>query len=661
MFRPVAMTKVSVLVHADCVDRLAVALGRAGFVHLIDAVTQSRTRLLAGVDRSTELQELEALNQRCTYLMESLSIAPAAGEERPPVPTDVAWRRETQTYLESLTDTYQSLDEAINRLIAESGTLLLQHERLESHPLKKIRLDDLRDLDFLYVQTGRLARPVAESIAQSLGERALILHEERRVGEEPVLVICSRKNRWAVDSELNKVGFKSDTPADAGAATVTEALEQSTSRLDEVRQALSKHRIDLFRLAAENRGRVQAVHRQLQAALAVGRAQQQFGRTATLYCICGWIPAHRRAELADVVREATGGSGVIDEVPAARDEFVREGREQVPTQFAPLAVLRPFQQLVAMFGAPRYDDIEPSIFVALSFVLMFGLMFGDVGQGLVIALGGLYLRHTRRPSLARFRDAGYLLLLCGASAVLFGFLYGSVFGYEDLFHGIWLSPLRDVMRLLKATVIVGIVCISIGIILNIINKIRAADYLNGIFDKFGVIGIVFYWGAIGLGVKAAVAGRISRGEVLLIVILPLAILFVREPLYNLITRRKRLLHEDIVTFLMQSAIEVMETVTVFLGSTVSFVRVGAFALSHAAVCLAIYALVDAIRGAPLGGFWAVLMIVFGNLFVILLEGMVVGIQGVRLQYYELFSKYFAGDGLSYQPFSLNPTDTQQKE
>jgi V/A-type H+-transporting ATPase subunit I len=206
-----------------------------------------------------------------------------------------------------------------------------------------------------------------------------------------------------------------------------------------------------------------------------------------------------------------------------------------------------------------------------------------------------------------------------------------------------------------------VVCISVGIILNIVNKLRSRDYFAGFFDKFGVIGILFYWGAIGLGLKAVVAGKISGREVLLVIILPLVILFLREPLYNLLSRKKTLLHEDIFSFTMSAAVEVMETVTVFLGSTVSFVRIGAFALSHAALCLAIYAVVETLQGVPARGFWAFLVIAVGNVFVILLEGMIVSIQGIRLQYYELFTKYFPGDGVLYEPFSLKVTATEEKK
>jgi V/A-type H+/Na+-transporting ATPase subunit I len=289
------------------------------------------------------------------------------------------------------------------------------------------------------------------------------------------------------------------------------------------------------------------------------------------------------------------------------------------------------------------------------------VMFGDLGQGAVLALAGAGLLRARSPALARFRDSGYLLLFCGLSAMAFGLLEGSVFGYEGWLPALWMHPLEDVMALFKLAVGIGIVCISIGIGINIVNKLRARRYFEGIFDKFGVIGILFYWGSLGLGLKAARAGTLSAGEILFVVVLPLALLFMREPLYNLLTRQRHLLHGDLFSYGLESAIEIMETVTTFLGSTVSFVRVGAFALSHAALCLAIYSVVDILRGVPGSGLWSLLVIVLGNVLVMLLEGMVVMIQGIRLQYYELFSKYFAGDGVLYAPFQIGPVEQTKEE
>ena len=252
-----------------------------------------------------------------------------------------------------------------------------------------------------------------------------------------------------------------------------------------------------------------------------------------------------------------------------------------------------------------------------------------------------------------------LLMVCGTSSTIFGFLYGSVFGYENetLLHPLWLSPMRDVTRLLTAAVVFGIGSISLAIIINIINKIRSRRYFESVFDKFGVIGIVFYWGALGLGLKAARAGALDAAHIVLVIVVPLGLLFIREPLHNLLRRRRRLLHGDPFSFVLEACIETMETVTAFLGSTVSFVRVGAFALSHAALCFAIYSVADIMKTLPAGGLWAVIVLVLGNILVILMEGMVAMIQGVRLQYYELFSKYFAGDGLPYRPFELQePAD-----
>jgi V/A-type H+-transporting ATPase subunit I len=126
-------------------------------------------------------------------------------------------------------------------------------------------------------------------------------------------------------------------------------------------------------------------------------------------------------------------------------------------------------------------------------------------------------------------------------------------------------------------------------------------------------------------------------------------------LHNLLHKRK-LLHSDPFSFVLEACIETLETLTAFLGSTVSFARVGAFALSHAALCLAIFSVADILRALPVGGLWAAIVLVLGNLLVIVMEGMVAMIQGVRLEYYELFSKYFAGDGVAYHPFELQKMD-----
>jgi len=644
------MCKLNVLILGKYVTPLTRALGSLGLVHLVDAVSQSPHQLLDGVDREPDIRAIEHLGERCRALLEALGVdaqTPVA-----PVSFDQA---HIETLLQEAEAKYRQIDEHIQSLVRDSGLLSKDAARLRRYPVQGIRIDAVRQLSLLYIVTGRLAPALVPVAEAALGEQGLILHDDddpARRGN--VLVLASRRNRWAVDAELAKIGFAKEEPPEQAQASAGEEGKGLDNRLQAVRQDIEAGRRAMTALMAEYGGPLLAARQQLAGTLAVLRAQQSFGRSTLLYCVSGWVPRENEAAVRRLVEDVTGGTGLVEVLDPKEDARVSEGREAVPVKFTPNRWLRPFQGLITNFGAPRYNEIDPSLFVAISFVIMFGIMFGDVGQGMCITLLGLWLRQTRRPSLAAFRDGGVLLMLCGLSATAFGFSYGSVFGYENprVFKPLWLSPLHDVTRLLGTAIVLGIVCISLAIVINIINRVRNRRWFESVFDKFGVLGIIFYWGALGIGLKAAKAGELNAAQFVWVVIVPLALLFVREPLHNLLHRRKAL-HGDIFSFFLEACIETMETVTAFLGSTVSFVRVGAFALSHAALCLAIYSVVDIIQRLPGGGLWSVLVLVFGNLLVIFMEGMVAMIQGVRLQYYELFSKYFAGDGTLYQPFTLS--------
>jgi V/A-type H+/Na+-transporting ATPase subunit I len=649
MFRPVRMCKVNVLILGKYVGPLTRALGSQGLVHLVDAVSQSEQHLLDGVDREAAIREIERLSERCNRLIETLGVGPQT-----PAAALSCDRAQIVALLDDVQARQRRVDERLQTLLRDSGLLSKDAARLRGYPVQDVRADALRQLSLLYIVSGRLAPaliPVAEA---TLGDQMVLLHGDQDPARQgTVLVLASRRNHWNVDAELARLGFVQEDLPEQVADSAAEEQRTIERRLAAVRVEAEAASGEMKALVRECGGRLAAARQQLRGTLAVLKAQQSFGHSTLLYCISGWVPRVHEAAVRRVVDEVTGGTGLVELVEAEEDERVRHGQEEVPVQFVPNRWLQPFQGLIGNFGAPRYNEVDPSLFVASSFVLMFGLMFGDVGQGLAVALLGLWLRRTRRPALAAWRQGGVLLLLCGLSAMAFGFCYGSVFGYENalLFKPLWLSPLRDVTRLLSAAIVVGIACISVAVVINIINRVRNRRWFESVFDKFGVLGIIFYWGALGIGLKAAKAGNLDASQFVLLVILPLALLFVREPLHNLLHRRSAL-HGDLVSFFLESCIEIMETVTAFLGSTVSFVRVGAFALSHAALCLAIYSVVDILQRLPGGGVWSAVVLVFGNLLVIFMEGMVAMIQGVRLEYYELFSKYFAGDGTLYHPFTL---------
>jgi V/A-type H+-transporting ATPase subunit I len=269
------------------------------------------------------------------------------------------------------------------------------------------------------------------------------------------------------------------------------------------------------------------------------------------------------------------------------------------------------------------------------------------------------------------KDLAFIVGACGLSSVVLGtFFTGSYFGHS-LRHMGWrwtldFEPLRlganagtdagdSAMRYLLLAIILGVALISLGLVLNILNRFRARDYEGMVLGRFGLAGIVFYWGVLALVIKFVVAGAGPADVWLgLLVGVPLVLVALHEPVFALLTGRRPLFHEGPLVGLFESALEVLETVMVFASNTFSFLRVAAFALSHTALCFTTFVLEDIVgQHLPLGAVWAVLVFMVGTVVIVGLEGLIVAIQVFRLEYYEFFTKFFRGEGHAFRPFRLN--------
>jgi V/A-type H+-transporting ATPase subunit I len=295
--------------------------------------------------------------------------------------------------------------------------------------------------------------------------------------------------------------------------------------------------------------------------------------------------------------------------------------------------------------------------VAISYILMFGLMFGDVGHGLVFVLGGAFML-MRGP--AKAKDFGLLLLFAGSSSMVFGIVYGSYFGIGLFKHyALWHDPLEgDPIRLMYLTIGFGVAMISLGLILNVINRFRQGDVIGGFLDKFGIAGLLFYWGALALLTKTAFFT--SRGllglSIALFLGIPLAGWAVKEPIEYLLARRsggRSEAHEGMTAAVTESFVGAFEAVLSYLANTISFVRLAAYAMSHAALLVAAFMLAAQVKDFQIGGsVWSIVVIVLGNLIAIILEGIIASVQALRLEYYEFFGKFFSGSGQPFEPFRL---------
>ncbi len=321
-----------------------------------------------------------------------------------------------------------------------------------------------------------------------------------------------------------------------------------------------------------------------------------------------------------------------------------EGNAKIcpPTRLKNPGILKPFEMFVEMYGLPAYNEMDPTLFIALTYTLMFGIMFGDVGQGACLMIGGLLLYR-----LKRLRLAG-IVGVAGVWSVIFGFLYGSFFGFEEVLPAVWMKPMDNIMTTLMLAIGFGAALILIAMALNIINAIRAKDYGRLLFHQSGIAGLICYGFVVlcallfvtGNGLPATIIIGIAVG-------VPLIAILLKEPLSHLVERKSQIFPEGSkVMFFVEALVEGFDVVLSYATNTISFVRVGAFALSHAGMMGVVMTLAGLEKGSPN---WIV--IVFGNLLVAGLEGLIVGIQVLRLEYYEMFSRFYTGSGKPFISFN----------
>lgn len=354
------------------------------------------------------------------------------------------------------------------------------------------------------------------------------------------------------------------------------------------------------------------------------------------FYIVGWMPEKQAKALIEKLEADPVVTYVLED-----EREVLTGPP--PTKLKNLSFFKPFELYVKMYGLPAYNEIDPTAFLALTYAFLFGMMFGDVGQGAVLAIGGALLYKFKRIDLAAVGG------LAGVFSVLFGFLYGSFFGNEELLPSIWLKPTHSVINILIAAVAIGILLIFAAMALNIINAIKARDFARAFFSPSGAAGFLFY-GSIILAIALPLLGLpgIGGGLLAVLVILSLLVMALKEPLSNLIKGEGKVFPEKPGMFILESFFELFEILLSYVTNTVSFVRVGAFALSHAGMMLVVSILMK--MSGAVGG---AAIFVIGNIVVVLLEGLIVGIQVLRLEYYEMFSRFFSGTGHAFIAYGKN--------
>ncbi len=362
------------------------------------------------------------------------------------------------------------------------------------------------------------------------------------------------------------------------------------------------------------------------------------------FVIVGWVPEENAQSLTEKLFR-------IESIECKLTDGREEMKHTPPVRLKNNFFTKAFSYFTEMYGLPSYNEFDPTAFIAITYTLLFGIMFGDVGHGVMVALFGVFMKKKKNP-------LGGILIPCGISGAVFGAIYGSVFGYEHLldpmFHalfGLEEKPI-EVMKpattnmIIYAAVGIGMVLVTLAIILNIIVSLRMNDKEEAIFGSNGIAGLLFYVSVVALLVSQMFLGvKIATiPYIICLIVIPLIMIFMKEPLGRLVSGKKEWQPESWGGYCVQSFFELFEYALSYVTNTMSFLRVGAFVLVHAGMMEVVFTLANMSHGV---GYVAI--VVIGNIFVMGLEALLVCIQVLRLEFYEMFGRFYRGSGRPFIP------------
>lgn len=366
------------------------------------------------------------------------------------------------------------------------------------------------------------------------------------------------------------------------------------------------------------------------------------------FCLTGWVSEKKADELKSHLEN-------IESVEVSTSNAKDELQLSPPVKLKNFFLTRPFQFYTEMYGVPKYKEIDPTSFIAFTYVLLFGIMFGDVGHGFCVAIAGLFMWFVRRMPI------GKILVPCGVSGMVFGALYGSVFGFEeamDWFYkgvlGMREKPINVMSSSFTSDILyiaigIGIALLCIAMLLNIYTSLRQGNIGKMLFDTSGIAGLIFY-GMICAGLIGTMFLKMNLFTIpyIAVILIMFVLIFLREPLGKLVDGDSDWQPESWGNFILENIFESIEVLLSYLSNTMSFLRVAAFVLVHAGMMQVVFTLAETV-----GGVGYIPVVIVGNALVCVLEALLVCIQVLRLEFYEMFSRFYSGEGRPYEPVKLN--------
>lgn len=580
-----------------------------------------------------------------------------------------------KSYIDEIDSAYSKLyDEKLklNSELKDTGAIYMNLLQLSGF---KGNFDELFSCEYIKIRFGRLPNGSVKKI-NFYNERNFFFFDFSEEEDYTwCLYLTTTEDVKEIDFLFKTLGFERTVLPRDLRGNVDEASEALVEKMKAMNARISEIDGEISAIAKSEQEKYTKVYAKL---VAIDRSYDLRANVLVFdnrFHFSGYVPEKEAKGFTELLSSSGGVTVTVRDAD--------EGTE-TPVKLKNNILFRPFEMFVKMYGLPAADGIDPTPLVAVTYMLMYGMMFGDVGQGLLIFILGLLLTRFTKISLAP------IMTRIGLSSAVFGVLYGSVFGREDIippfFHipqiyellGYKEAP-ENIFQvstvLLIAALCVGIILVVISMIVNIAIGIKSRNPETIFFGPSGVIGLVFYVGLIA-GLACDMVFGIPLMQpwyIALVIVVPLLLMFFKEPIVHAFSMKRgtdanakmdsaikgRLsaLYEkhgskekkSVGNFIIEGFIELFETCLTYLTNTMSYLRIGGFVLSHAGLMLVF----DVVANMAGDGIGKIIILVIGNIFVTGFEGLLVGIQVLRLEFYELFSRFFKGGGKAFNPVTIN--------
>ena len=563
------------------------------------------------------------------------------------------------TTVDALHQKELELTDSLKR-VADAYTEALAFSKL------KVPYSQLESLSFLTLRIGRIKPELFTALKTTLGIRGILV----QLGNDPsrVMVACAKKARFFVDAELKKVDFvELEVPKDFKGIP-DDAIEHLQNEKSDFERQLAEVQEERKNFAETHKAKLYHLLQVYSVGGQIYAVENNLESTQFVYRITGWLPAYRIKELTEALdKMAAGRVGVRNFLPEEVPS-VMSGAEKVPVHLKHGKLVKNFERMIFSYGSPLYGTIDPTPFVALFFTILFGIMFGDAGQGLVFLIVGI-LMTKKLFKLGGWEKFNLIFIAIGISSTIMGLLTGEFFANAELLKpfgrfvtGLFGAPRDQILPMMPTgspesikrmflffgfTVGVGFIINSTGLVINIINQLSLRRIGRAVFGKTGITGALFFWYTLAFGLRIAFLHHVPNVLDWIVIGTNLLLTAFGEPLERLFEGRRPVFENGLFAGIIGAIVEIIEVISSYLSNTVSFLRVGAFALAHAVLGYIIEMLMEI---TPMPG--SLLVGLVGNGIVVVLEGMIVAIQEVRLQYYEFFSKFFTETGREFKPFSF---------